>query len=102
MKKPGYASPACSAHEADPAYAGYLTDAELLALLTELRAAVAGRDGAGDSLALLDAEIARLGGDAAKNTSEADPEALERAQAALPKIADDAVYGLIRRIVEAA
>lgn len=99
MKNPGYASPACHAHEQDPAYAGYLTDAELLALLMDIRAAVADGDGVEDSLVRLDAEIARLGGDATKNTCEADPKALERARAALPKIADDGVYGLVKAVV---
>jgi hypothetical protein len=32
----GFSSPACLAHEMDPAYAGYLTDEELIALLNTL------------------------------------------------------------------
>lgn len=32
----GYASPACSMHEADPAYMGYLTEAEILTFLGDL------------------------------------------------------------------
>src|SRR5690606_28131681 len=97
----GYSSPACSLAEVEDAYAGYMTRAEVLALLNELtgRAELAPED-----RAVLAGHIRALGGDpgGAGSTGAPDgPHLEERIRSALPKIRDDRLHADLRRMAEA-
>ena len=93
------ASPPCYAHETDPAYAGYLTRDEVVALLADTHRYLSWH---GDDTQRLKIEkvIERFGG-VAPQTAGPDRGRTERDRLRflLPRIADDDVFRMVQRAV---
>lgn len=100
-----YSSPACLLHEVDPAYAGYMTDAEVLALLKAVYAETrAWPAGVTRFAALLERHIKRLGGtpDAGSAPLRDDAGGLsDLLQRALPRIVDPVLHAELKAMLAA-